>query len=176
MVKLHPLTRFAGVLGGLTVAVLCALSAPAAAKEGAFTASPSSGLAGSAITVTSVTPCTLPAGVTGAPVIRVSLTRGNTILGSASITVSASGSWSGTLTVHADASAGAAQLSAFCLASPQAEGAILAYTPLSFAVGSSELARTGTPWATTVMWGAVLLLAGITLIGATCRAKAGGGH
>jgi hypothetical protein len=121
------------------------------------------------ITVTSVTPCTLPAGVTGAPVVRVSLTRGNTILGSASIPVSASGSWSGTLTVPADASAGAAQLSAFCLASPQAEGAILAYGPLSFTVGSSELARTGTSSASTVMSGAALLVIGIVLIAATQR-------
>jgi hypothetical protein len=168
-VKLHARTRLAGVLGGLTLAALVALSSSAVAQDGTFTASASSGAAGSVITVTSVTPCTLPAGVTGSPLVRVSLSRGSTVLGSASITVSASGSWSGTLTVNAGAAEGTAQLAAFCLASPDAEGAVLAYTPLPFSVGTSELARTGASSTPIMMWGAMLLLGGLALAGASAR-------
>jgi hypothetical protein len=87
------------------------------------------------------------------------------VLGSASITVSASGSWSGTLTVNAGAADGTAQLSAFCLASPQAEGAVLAYEPLPFTVGTSELARTGAPSTSAFAWGTTLLLFGLVLAG-----------
>ena len=163
--KLHESVRMIGILCASAVVALVAVSAPAAAQNGTFTASASSGAAGSAITVTSVTPCTLPAGVTGSPVVRVSLSRGSTVLGSASITVSASGSWSGTLTVNATATSGTAQLAAFCLASPQAEGAVLAYEPLPFTVGTSELARTGASSIPTIAWGMTLMLGGIVLVG-----------
>jgi hypothetical protein len=163
--KLHESVRMIGNLVASALFALIAMAAPAAAQNGTFTASASSGAAGSAVTVTSVTPCTLPAGVTGSPLVRVSLSRGSTVLGTASITVSASGSWSGTLTVNTGATDGTAQLSAFCLASPQAEGAVLAYDPLPFTVGTSELARTGAPSTSAFAWGTTLLLFGLVLAG-----------
>jgi hypothetical protein len=166
--KLHQSVRMLAV-GVCAIAIAVSLAAPVAAQNGTFTASASSGAAGSTVTVTSVTPCTLPAGVTGSPVVSVSLSRGSTVLGSASITVSASGSWSGTLTVNANATNGTAQLEAFCLASPQAEGAVLAYEPLPFTVGTSELARTGAPSIPLMMLGMTVSLAGLALAGARSR-------
>src|SRR5262245_51420594 len=125
MSKVRPSLRPVIGLGMLAAALVLALPTAASAQTGTFTASPTSGAAGATVTLTSVTPCTLPAGVTGSPLVRVTLTRGSTRLGSAEIPVRADGSWSGSLHVGSNASAGTAQLSGFCFASPQAEGALL---------------------------------------------------
>ncbi len=134
----------------------------AGAQTGTFTSSPSSGPAGTTISAQSVTPCVPPASSPGGgPFIRLTLQRGSVTLGSAQIPLGSGGSWSGSVTVSSSASPGSAQLTAFCIAGPQAEGAVLEYTPHTFTVTSGgALARTGgSPWRTTTV-GAALILAG----------------
>jgi hypothetical protein len=146
------------------IAALWASSLPAGAQStGTFTASPTSALAGSSISVASVTPCTLPAGVTGAPLVRATLTRGSTALADVTITVDASGSWRGTVRVPPGTSAGPAELSAFCIASPQAEGAVFEYTAVTIQVAAGQLARTGDTSAAAIVSGAIALLLGLAL-------------
>jgi hypothetical protein len=112
-----------------------------------------------------VTPCTLPAGVTGAPFISVTLTRGSTVVATARIPVSPGGSWSGTLAVGNLAAPGTDTIEAFCIASPQAEGALLAYAAIPFVVtASGGLSNTGyNPWPPGTL-GIGLLLAGGGLV------------
>ena len=147
----------------------------AGAQTGTFTSSPSSGPAGTTISAQSVTPCVPPASSPGGgPFIRLTLQRGSVTLGSGTLTsklmmtfgsaqipLGSGGSWSGSVTVSSSASPGSAQLTAFCIAGPQAEGAVLEYTPHTFTVTSGgALARTGgSPWRTTTV-GAALILAG----------------
>jgi LPXTG-motif cell wall-anchored protein len=132
---------------------------PAQAQTGTFRATPTSGPPGTVITVSSVTPCKLPSGVTGAPFATVALHRGSTVVTGGSFTASASGAWSGTLTVGRLAAPGKDVITAFCIASPQAEGAFLAYQDVTFTVtGPGGLAATGFdtwPWVLT----AVMLMA-----------------
>jgi hypothetical protein len=146
------------------VAALWATSLPAGAQTtGTFTASPTSAFAGSSISLASVTPCTLPAGVTGAPLVRATLTRGSSALADVTIPVDASGSWRGTLRVPSGTTSGPAELSAFCIASPQAEGAVFEYSAVTIQVAAGQLARTGDTSAAAILSGAIALLLGLAL-------------
>lgn len=144
-------------------------SIAAQAQAAIFRATPTSGPPGTVVAVSSITPCVLPAGVTGTPFAEVTLARANTVLTRGHFTASPSGAWSGTLTVGDQAALGSDVLHAFCIASPQAEGAFLAYEDVSFTVtADSGLPATGAdPW----RWGiggVGLLVAGVglTLAGA----------
>jgi hypothetical protein len=163
MPKISSICR--GVVGtSALIAATWVLSLPASAQTtGTFTASPTSAFPGSSISVASVTPCTLPAGVTGAPLVRVTLTRGNTAFADATITVDASGSWRGTVRVPDGTSAGPAELTVFCIASPQAEGALFEYTAVAIQIGSGQLAHTGGASAVAAACGALVLLFGLAL-------------
>ena len=150
-------------LGIFTCAVIA--SAPACAATATFTVSPTSGPPGTTITVTSVTKCLLPAGVTGQPFIRVFLGRGRTVVATTDIPVSASGSWAGTLTVGSLAAPGVDTLVAYCIASPQAEGSVLDYGPTSFTVTpAGALANTGVSLWPEGIAGGVLVIAGLCLL------------
>jgi LPXTG-motif cell wall-anchored protein len=132
--------------------VLSGAAATANAQtNGEFTATPRSGPAATKIHIRSVTPCFAPPGVARSEVADVAV-------GSAEFDVAGDGSWDGTLVVSTKAVAGAATLTAFCKASPQAEGAILAYTEQPFTVTSGTLARTGSS-------PLPILLAGLALLG-----------
>jgi len=133
-------------------------SVAGAQTSGKFTATPLSGPPGTKIHVHSVTPCLAPPGVTGSEVADVAIEQRQVTVGSAELRVAGDGSWDGTVTVSSKAVPGVATLSAFCRASAQAEGAILAYTEQTFTVTSCTLARTGS---------AVLSfgVAGVALIG-----------
>jgi hypothetical protein len=103
----------------------------------AFANSPAAGSPGSSITVSSSTPCLLPFGVQGPPIVRVVLAQGAVDargIGSIELPVNASGTWSGTLSVGASASQGDAILDASCFSSAQPGGTTLAYQPRTFAV------------------------------------------
>lgn len=130
------------VMVATIAAVAVVLAAPAGAQSETLNASPQSGGPGTVINLSSVSPCTLPQGVTGAPFVKVTLTRGSQTLAQKDFTLATDGSWSGTITVPASATAGAASLLGYCFASPQAEGAIFAYQAVAFTV-TGELARTG---------------------------------
>jgi hypothetical protein len=167
-------SKVAAVTLGFVVTsfVVAAWASGAGAQTGTFTSSPSSGPAGTTISVQSVTPCVPPpSSPGGGPFIRLALQRGSVTLGTAQIPLGSGGSWSGSITVSSSAAPGTAQLTAFCIAGPQAEGAVLEYTPHTFTVtGGGALARTGgSPWrATTVA--IVLLLVGLVCVGGRRRA------
>ena len=150
-------------------AFLIALPA-AGAGTATFTSTPASGPPGTSIVLTSRTPCTLPPGVSGQPFIRASLTRGSTVVSATTIALSPSGSWTGTLSVGSQAATGIDTIDAFCLASPQAEGALLAYSPRTFTVMTSGgLAGTGFDRWRVSATAIVLLVAGGSLLLATGR-------
>jgi hypothetical protein len=139
--------------------VLSGAAATANAQtNGEFTATPRSGPAGTKIHIRSVTPCFAPPGVARSEVADVAVVQRDVAVGSAEFDVAGDGSWDGTLVVSTKAVAGAATLTAFCKASPQAEGAILAYTEQPFTVTSGTLARTGSS-------PLPILLAGLALLG-----------
>jgi hypothetical protein len=129
-----------------------------AQTDGEFTATPVSGAPGTKISVQSVTPCVVPPDVAGSEVANVAVAQRDVAVGSAEFDVAGDGSWNGTVVVGTTAVAGAATLTAFCRASPQAEGAIFAYTEQPFTVTSGRLARTGAPLLP-------LVLAGLALVG-----------
>lgn len=146
------------------VLALVAFAPSASAASGTATASATSGAAGSTVTERSVTPCTLPSGVPGPAIVQVKLTRGTATLGSAQVTVASDGSWTATITVNASATSGAAQLTAFCLASAQAEGAVVDYAPIDFTVTGGSLARTGTPVRAELLAALLALAVGVALV------------
>jgi hypothetical protein len=129
------------VVAALLVGSAVALAAaPASAQSATFNVSPTSGIAGAALAVSSVTPCLLPAGMTGAPFARVTLTQGSTVLLSGDFTADASGAWGGTMSGpwQGQAVVGPAIVAAECIASLQAEGSLLAYQDVAFTVLASE--------------------------------------
>ena len=130
-----------------------------------FTVDKTSVRRGETLVLTSSTPCTLPAGVTGAPVVKVALVRGSVTLASESATPNSSGAWSARLTVLSTSDPGAAQVTAFCLASEQAEGAILAYDPVDVTV-TNELPTTGARTLPLAAAGFGVLLLGLGLAAA----------
>jgi hypothetical protein len=154
------------VAGAFTLAVLPS----AAAQTATFSATPASGPPGTSIVLSSVTQCRLPAGVTGQPLVRATLSRGSTVISAATIPVAASGSWTGTLRVGRLAASGVDTIEAFCLASPQAEGALLAYSPRTFTVTApTGLAGTGFDSWPAAAGGAALVLGGSLLLLASRR-------
>jgi hypothetical protein len=102
--------------------------------------------------------------------VRVTVGRRGTILGSATAPVNATtGEWTARVRVKSSAAAGPATVEAFCIFSPQAEGAYEAYAPVAItitrpassstrAASSRELPRTGT--GTAPLTGAALGLIG----------------
>jgi hypothetical protein len=143
---------------------------PAAAEDARFRATPKSGPPGTSIVLTSMTPCTLPAGVTGAPFVRASLSRGSTVITATTIALDSSGRWTGRLTVGSQAALGVDTIEAFCFASPQAEGVLLGYAPQTFRVtASGGLANTGASDWTATGVAAVLVIAGCGLVVAAGR-------
>lgn len=169
MRRFHSTLAMAVIVGAV---IALSLGSPVQAQTATFRATPTSGPPGTGIAVASVTPCVLPAGVTGAPFARVTLTRGSTVITAGRFPVSASGAWSGTLTVGSQAALGADTLQAFCIASPQAEGALLAYAAVPFTVtASSGLPSTGfNPWPGTIA-SAGLLIAGAWMVLAARRRR-----
>jgi LPXTG-motif cell wall-anchored protein len=163
-------SRTLGLAGLGVFTAVAILSAPADAATATFTASPRSGPPGTTITVASVTKCVLPAGVTGQPFIRISLARGTTVVATTDIPTSPSGSWTGTLAVGSMAAPGVDTIEAFCIAGPQAEGAVLAYEPVSFTVTpAGSLPNTGVHLRAVGIAGAVVLMAGLGLLVVTRR-------
>jgi hypothetical protein len=150
--------------------MLTLVRSPAQAETATFNATPMSGPPGTSIALTSTTPCTLPAGVTGQPFIRASLSRGSTVVTATTISLDSSGSWTGILTVGSQAALGVDTIEAFCFASPQAEGVLLAYSPRAFTVtapgGLAETGADGWPASATA---AVLVIAGGSLLLAARR-------
>jgi hypothetical protein len=122
------------------VTIIWAVSSATASPADTFSSSPSSGPPGTAISVASVTSCPAnPAGVVGPRLVRVTLSRGNTVFSSVRLSLSTSGGWRGTLVVPKSASPGAAALSAFCFSSAMAEGATLAYQERTFTVTAPKV-------------------------------------
>lgn len=158
----------AAVLGAVTMI----LALPAAGAESAtFRSTPNSGPPGTRILLTSVTPCTLPPGVTGQPFIRASLSRGSTVVTATTTALLPNGSWRASLTVGRQAATGTDTIDVFCLASPQAEGALLAYSPRSFTVTApGSLANTGFDSWTAAVASIVLIMTGGGLMLAGRRA------
>jgi hypothetical protein len=139
------------------------------AQPGTFKVTPTSGPPGTTITLTSVTPCPKnPAGVTGPRLVRATLFRGPTVIARGTFPVSASGAWSGTITVGPQAASGRDTLDAFCFSSPQAEGATLAYGQIPFIV-TGGLAKTGFTAAPWTLVGGLLLAVGAALLRAGHR-------
>jgi len=133
--------RRAWVAAAVAVPLLVGGSQAAVAASPTFTVSPTSGGVGTTLTVRSVSACKLPAGVTGAPLAEVTLVQGSHVVAKGRFTASSTGSWHGVLRVSSTARTGKATVTAFCLASPQAEGALFQYRSVSFTVAG--LARTG---------------------------------
>jgi hypothetical protein len=136
------------------------------AQLGTFRVTPTAGPQGTTITLTSVTPCPMnPAGVTGSRLVRATLFRGPAVIARGTFPVSASGAWSGTITVGPQAALGRDMLDAFCFSSPQAEGVTLAYGQIpSIVTGGPSLAQTGFspgPWR---LIGGLLLVVGAALL------------
>jgi hypothetical protein len=152
----------------LGVAVPAALSAaavglwasPLSAQTGTFRATPTSGPAGTTITISSISPC-VPA--TSTTFARIALSQGSTVLASADFSVSSSGAWTGTLKVPGTAAPGAATLGGDCIASPQAEGSLLHYQDVPFTVTSVSVSGGGTPWVPYVVGVVVLGIAVVAL-------------
>jgi hypothetical protein len=154
-----------GAAAIVAAATITMVLSPADAETARFTATPTSGPAGTSIVLTSITPCRLPAGVTGAPFIRASLSRGSTVITASTIALNSSGMWTGRLTVGSQAAPGVDTIEAFCFASPQAEGAVLAYSPRTFTVtASAGLASTGAGGWTAGVVAVMLIAAGGSLM------------
>lgn len=134
---------------GMVTLVLAA--PPAGAQTGTLKVSPTAGPRGSTITVSSVSPCALPSGVSGSPFARIALSQGSTVVASRDFPVSPSGAWSGSLTVGTKAAPGPASIGGDCIAGPQAEGSLLHYQDVTFTVtaGSPTTTSTSTPATTT---------------------------
>lgn len=135
------------------------LAAPATAAGDTFTVDPTSGPPGTTVTLTGVTPCVLPAGVPGPPLVTATLERDSHVLTSARTQVRADGGWSVALTVGASLSPGPLQVGAVCQASPTAEGAVVSYDDVTFTV-TGGLANTGAPATVLVVVAGLLLVAG----------------
>lgn len=160
----------AALLGAITMI----LAVPAAgAQTATFRSTPRSGPPGTSISLTSQTACTLPAGVTGAPFIRATLSRGSTVITAATIALLPDGSWRGTLTVGSQAAAGVDTIEVFCFASPQAEGALLAYSPRTFTVTAGGLPETGFDRWTAGVAAVALIVTGGALMLAARRPRTG---
>jgi hypothetical protein len=92
------------------------------------------------------------------------------VITATTIPLDSSGSWTGTLTVGSQAALGTDTIEAFCFASPQAEGVLLAYSPRTFTVtASGGLADTGFDGWLASATVAVLVLAGSSLLFAARR-------
>jgi LPXTG-motif cell wall-anchored protein len=120
--------------------------------------------------------CQLPAGVTGEPEVRVTLTSVHTgaVVAGETFSVSNGGTWSGTLTVGPLAASGTDMLEANCFASPQAEGVLVTYQSIPIIVTAKPLPATGfTAWSWTLL-GVALLTLGAALLGAGRRRGADG--
>jgi hypothetical protein len=160
----------AAVLGAITMI----LAVPVAgAQTATFRSTPRSGPPGTTIHLTSQTACTLPAGVSGAPFIRASLSRGSTVITAATIALMPDGSWQGALTVGSQAAVGVDTIEVFCFASPQAEGVLLAYSPRTFTVTAGGLPETGFDRWTAGVAAVVLVVAGGGLMLAARRPRTG---
>jgi hypothetical protein len=164
--------RFA-VGAAFGIGLMVASTGIAHAAGDTFTVSTTTVHRGAAIVVRSSTPCTLPAGVTGDPVVKVALVRGSAVLDSESVKPESGGAWSARLTVLRTSDPGAAQVTAFCLASEQAEGAILAYDPVDVTV-TGELAMTGGPTRPLAATGLGVLLLGLALAAAAAVTRRDG--
>ena len=145
---MHKRTKVATMIALATVTL--ALAAPqAGAQTGTFKVSSTSGPRGMRITVSSVSPCSLPSGVSGSPFVRVAISQGSTVIARQDFQPSSSGAWSGSLTVGANATPGAATIGGDCVASAQAEGLLLHYQDVTFTVTASSPTTTSTSVTTT---------------------------
>lgn len=167
--------RLAGAVA-IGAGIVAGWAVPAWAQSGTFRATPTSGPPGTTISVSSVTPCVLPAGVTGSPFGRITLSRGSTVLASGDFPALSSGSWSGTLTVPSGTTAGAATLGADCQASQQAEGSLVHYDNVSFIVTSGQVSGattspTGQPWAGSAPYVGAAFGLGLGLVGLGYRRR-----
>ena len=119
--------------------------------------------------LTSSTPCTLPSGVTGTPIVRVALERDSSVLARVSVSPGADGMWQASLVVAHTVAPGRARVTATCVANAQAEGALVVYDPVDVTV-TAELAMTGAHSVPLAAVGFGALLLGIALAaGATTR-------
>lgn len=153
----------AAACASLGIGVVLGSAAAAHAQSGTFQAGSTSAAPGSVITLRSVTPCTLPSGVQGSPLVRVGLSRDSQSLGSGESAVSSDGTWQASFTIDAGASPGPAQLHATCVASAQAEGALVDYEPVAFTV-SGALPHTGASPTALVLGAGVCVTAGAALL------------
>ena len=99
-----------------------------------FTVTPASDAAGSRVTVSGDSPCPQPAGAGGWTALVSFARGGNPQVAFRNFAVGPSGAWSGTLTVPASASLGAAQLTASCFDPSHASQVALDYAPDPFTV------------------------------------------
>ncbi len=160
------LARCAG-MATLGLAAVALAAPPASAQTGAFQATPISGPPGTVISVSSVAPCVPSTGTTFA---RINLTHGSTVIASGQFSASSTGAWSGTLTVGAKATPGAATLGGDCIANPQAEGSLLHYQDVPFTVTSSSFSGatttpTGKPWAGSLRYEVGIAALAVVLVG-----------
>jgi hypothetical protein len=163
--------------GSCALAGLTGWASPAAAQD-TFQATPLSGSPGTSIAVSASSGCVLPSGVTGTPLAKMTLSRGSTVLVTGTFSASSSGAWSGTLVVPAGTTPGAATLGGACLASAQAEGALVAYSDMTFTVTAAPISGasttpTGLPWAGSEPYVAAAAAAGLLLVGAGYRRRRG---
>jgi LPXTG-motif cell wall-anchored protein len=155
----------AGALAGAAFLV----SAPIAGAAGStFTVNTTTVKRGESITLTSSTPCTLPSGVTGTPLVRVTLARGSTVLARATGTTQSGGTWRATLVVPASIGNGSARVDAVCVASEQAEGALVDYDDVAVDI-TDDLPHTGSSSLPLAFGGGALALTGAALLTASGR-------
>src|SRR5262249_31677967 len=134
---------FGWVGAGALASAAFLLSAPIAGSAGStFTVNTTTVKRGDSITLTSSTPCTLASGVTGKPVVRVTLSRDAAVLARASGTTQSGGTWKATLIVPTSVGNGSARVDAVCVASEQAEGALVDYDDVAVDI-SDDLPHTG---------------------------------
>jgi|GEM_PF-4878362 len=157
------------VAAAVALPLLIAGPSVAVADSPTFSVSPQAGGIGTTIFVRSITVCRLPAGVTGAPLAAVTVTQGSRVVATGRFTASATGGWHGVLLVGATARPGTATVSAFCLASTRAEGALFSYRSVSFTVGGLPATGAGPPAGLSAGLGLLMILAGALLVLAARR-------
>jgi hypothetical protein len=158
----------AGAAFGFGLVLASAGVAQAAGET--FTVNTTSARRGAAIVLTSSTPCTLPSGVPGTPIVRIALVRDSTVLGRVSVTAGADGMWRASLSVGRAVAPGGARVTATCVASDQAEGALIDYDPVDVTV-TSDLPTTGSHALPVAATGFGVLLFGLALAKTASRAN-----
>src|SRR5262249_32203990 len=106
--------------------------------------------------------------VTGTPLVRVTLSRNAAVLARATGTTQSGGTWRATLVVPTSVANGSARVDAVCVASEQAEGALVDYDDVAVHI-SDNLPHTRSSSLPLAIGGGALALTGAALLPASGR-------